>query len=79
MTNIIRNLIPFLLMGILITLASCNDDNYNNVEDEVVVTIPDTVSTIAVTGKVTDREGRAGYIASDFLEEHKDEQHSNDD
>ena len=29
--------------------------------------------------KVTDREGRAGYIASDFLEEHKDEQHSNDD
>ena len=29
--------------------------------------------------KVTDGEGRAGYIASDFLEEHKDEQHSNDD
>ncbi len=39
------------------TLASCNDDNFDIVDDEVVITVPDTVSTIAITGKVTDREG----------------------
>lgn len=57
MTLSYRFLYIFLSTCLLFTLASCNDDNFDMSQEEVVDTLPDTVSTIAVTGKVVDRDG----------------------